>query len=117
MKKVRLLTARALTCSTKTLTLNEISSQLFPPINSLVHDSEAVVRAEMAKTIALLARRVNQSTDSESDLEKRSQKLTLQLMVDADSAVIESIVREMVEVVIEHDGTFREDFFIPQIGK
>ena len=85
--------------------------------NSLVHDSEAVVRAEMAKTIALLARRVNQSTDSESDLEKRSQKLTLQLMVDADSAVIESIVREMVEVVIEHDGTFREDFFIPQIGK
>ena len=67
----------------------------------------------MAKTIALLASRVH----SESDLEKRTQKLTLQLMVDSDDVVVESIVREMIVIVIEHDGSFREDFFIPQIGK
>ena len=100
-------------CATKILTLCEISSQLFPPINSLVHDVEPFVRAEMAKTIALLASRVH----SESDLEKRTQKLTLQLMVDSDDVVVESIVREMIVIVIEHDGSFREDFFIPQIGK
>merc|ERR1739838_1115032 len=37
-------------------------------------------------------------------------------MVDSDDFVVESIVREMIVIVIEHDGSFREDFFIPQIG-
>ena len=109
---VRLLTARALTCATRILSLEEISSQLFPPINSLVHDTAASVRAEMAKTIAALARR----TEVVSDLEKRTQKLTLQLMVDADDAVVLAIVRSMVVIVIEHEGAFREDFFIPQLN-
>ena len=56
--QVRILTVRSLTCATKLLTIEEISTQLFPPINSLVNDENSLVRSETAKTIAILQQRL-----------------------------------------------------------
>ena len=115
-ENVRILTVRALTCAIKTLSIVEISTQLFPPINSLVHDTSPLVRSESAKTVSVLQQRLH-SEAPDPDLEKRTMKLIMQLLVDQDSAVVENIIRAMMGIVIENDNSFREDFFIPQIGR
>ena len=124
--QVRILTVRSLTCATKLLTIEEISTQLFPPINSLVNDENSLVRSETAKTIAILQQRLqNQDSMKESnkvqdqshaDLEKRTMKMILQLMVDPVNGVVESIIKAMIHIVVENENSFKEDFFIPQIG-
>lgn len=121
--QVRILTVRSLTCATKLLTIEEISTQLFPPINSLVNDENSLVRSETAKTIAILQQRLqNQDTkekvqdQSHADLEKRTMKMILQLMVDPVNGVVESIIKAMIHIVVENENSFKEDFFIPQIG-
>ena len=122
--QVRILTVRSLTCATKLLTIEEISTQLFPPINSLVNDENSLVRSETAKTIAILQQRLqNQDTkekvqdQSHADLEKRTMKMILQLMVDPVNGVVESIIKAMIHIVVENENSFKEDFFIPQIGQ
>ena len=115
-ENVRILTVRALTCAIKTLSIVEISTQLFPPINSLVHDTSPLVRSESAKTVSVLQQRLH-SEAPDPDLEKRTMKLIMQLLVDQDSAVVENIIRAMMGIVIEYNNSFREDFFIPQIGR
>jgi len=108
------------------LTIEEISTQLFPPINSLVNDENSLVRSETAKTIAILQQRLqNQDSMKESnkvqdqshaDLEKRTMKMILQLMVDPVNGVVESIIKAMIHIVVENENSFKEDFFIPQIA-
>ena len=102
----------------------QISTQLFPPINSLVNDENSLVRSETAKTIAILQQRLqNQDTkekvqdQSHADLEKRTMKMILQLMVDPVNGVVESIIKAMIHIVVENENSFKEDFFIPQIGQ
>lgn len=118
--QIRLLTVKSLTCATKLLTIEEISTQLFPPINSLVNDENSVVRSETAKTIAILQHRLQSDSEDQKqshvDLEKRTMKMILQLMVDPVNQVVENIIRAMINIVIENDNSFKEDFFIPQIA-
>ena len=63
--QVRILTVRSLTCATKLLTIEEISTQLFPPINSLVNDENSLVRSETAKTIAILQQRLQSDENNQ----------------------------------------------------
>ena len=81
-------------------------------LNSIVQDSQSDVRIEATNAIAVISHRLLAEPDE--DLEKRIQKIILQLMVDPASHVTIALVKSLIHVVIDSSTSYREDFFLPQ---
>ena len=74
---IRKVTGRALTSAARKLSIVEISRQLFPALNSIAQDDQSEVRVEASNTLAVISQRM--LADPDDDLDKRLQKLILQV--------------------------------------
>ena len=74
---IRKVTGRVLTSAARKLSIVEISRQLFPALNSIAQDDQSEVRVEATNTLAVISQRM--LADPDDDLDKRLQKLILQV--------------------------------------
>lgn len=114
VEDIRKITARAITCAARKLLLSDISRQLFPALNSLCFDTSHVIRKEATNCVAVVVQRTQ--LERHEDLEKRLQKIVMQLLVDPYVDVKTSVIKALVPIALDSGQTYREDFFLPQVA-
>jgi len=99
-------------------------------VKNLFIDASHVIRKEASNCVAVVIHRTQ--LEKHDDLERRLQKIVMQLMVDQFSDVKTSIIKTLIPIgakrtyfdeliksliiALDSDQAYREDFFLPQVA-